>query len=406
MKKLIYILFLLFIAELNAQTLNDYLKIAAENNPGLKAKFKDYEASLEKVSQAGSLPDPVLDFGYFISPIETRNGPQQAKIGVMQMFPWMGTLNAKEQVFANMAKSKYEDFEARKKQLFYNVKKGWYELTSMKQTIDIIEANLQILKSFESLATQKFETGSKKGMVDVLRIQMEIAELENKLLLVKDKIKVKKVMFNNILNQDPQTTIAFPEKNEVLNVMVTKEQLMDSINSSNNELLSMEMKKEAFHSSSLVAKKQGLPMLGLGLNYFMIGESDMVVPNSGKDAFMPMISISIPIYRKKYNAQHNEANLNMESVQFQLENKKNMLENELEMTWVEYDDATRRITLYNQQNQKAKQALEIIVSGYANSGNDFEEILRIQRMMLNYDLQLITAVKDKNVAVAKMESMY
>ena len=102
MKKLIYILLLLFGAEINAQTLNDYLKIAAENNLGLKAKFKDYEASLEKVNQVGSLPDPVLDFGYFISPVETRNGPQQAKIGVMQMFPWMGTLNVKEQVFAQL----------------------------------------------------------------------------------------------------------------------------------------------------------------------------------------------------------------------------------------------------------------------------------------------------------------
>ncbi|MCB0408857.1 MAG: TolC family protein, partial [Flavobacteriales bacterium] len=336
MKKLIYILLLLFGAEINAQTLNDYLKIAAENNLGLKAKFKDYEASLEKVNQVGSLPDPVLDFGYFISPIETRNGPQQAKIGVMQMFPWIGTLNAREQVFANMAKSKYEDFEAQKKQLFYMVKKVWYEMNELKQSITIIDANLAILKSFESLATQKFETGSKKGMVDVLRIQMETAELENKLLLVRDKLNVKKVSFNNVLNREPETEITLPETTEVLSVMESKQQLMDSISVANNELRSMEMKKEAFHSSSVVAKKQGLPMLGVGLNYFMIGSTNLSAPNSGQDAFMPMVSVSIPIFRKKYKAQQNEANLNMESVQFQMENKKNMLENELEMTWVDY----------------------------------------------------------------------
>lgn len=391
---------------IEAQTLDNYLIIAAENNPKLKAKFKAYEASLQKVNQVGSLPDPVLDFGYFISPIETRNGPQQAKIGIMQMFPWMGTLNAREEVAVNMAKSKYEDFESEKKQLFYEVKSVWYELYELKQSIHIIEGNIQILKSFEYLATQKFETGSKKGMVDVLRIQMELAELENQLLLVKDKLGVKKVMFNNLLNQEPTTTINLPEKQEVLSLLESKEQLTDSINASNNELKSMAMKKEAFNASSIVAKKQGLPMLGVGLNYFMVGQSDMVVPNSGKDAFMPMISISIPIYRKKYNAQQNEANLNMESVQFQIENKKNMLANELEMTWVNYDDASRRITLFNNQNLKAKQALEIIVNSYTNSGNDFEEILRIQRMMLGYDLQLIKATKDKNVAVAKIESLY
>lgn len=405
MKKWIYILLILICNQLNAQTLDEYLVIAAENNPGLKAKFKTYEASLEKIDQVGSLPSPVLDFGYFINPIETRNGPQQAKIGLMQMFPWMGTLNAKQQVFANMAKSKYEDFEAEKKQLFFKVKELWYQMHELNQSITIIGENLKILRSFESLATQKFETGSKKGMVDVLRIQMDIAELENKLLLIQDKLELKKVGFNNTLNRAPNHKFNIPNTAETLSLKESKQELEDSISMGNNELKSMEMKKEAFHSSSVVAKKQGLPVLGLGFNYFMVGNTDLPAPNNGKDAFMPMVSISIPIYRKKYKAQFKESKLNMESIQFQLENKKNMLETELEMNWVNYNDASRRIALYNDQNLKAKQTLEIIVSGYANSGNDFEEILRIQRMMLNYDLQLIKATKDKNVAVVKIEAL-
>ena len=147
-------------------------------------------------------------------------------------------------------------------------------------------------------------------------------------------------------------------------------------------------------------------MLGVGLNYFLIGESDMVVPNSGKDAIMPMVSISIPIYRKKYKAQQREAQFKVEGVEFQMQNKKNQLNTALEMNWVKYDDATRRVNLYNEQNKKAKQALQIIVNSYTNSGKDFEEILRIQRVMLSYDLKIMQAIKDQNVAVVKIESMY
>jgi len=407
MKKVFHIIILVLYSVYGySQTLNDYLKIAAENNPALKAKFKDYEASLEKVNQMRSLPNPTLDFGYFISPIETRNGPQQAKIGAMQMFPWLGTLNAQQEVFANMAKSKFEDFEAQKKVIFYQIKSVWYELYEIQQSIRIVEANLKILKSFESLATQKFETGSKSGMVDVLRTQMEIAELENKLLLMKDKYKLKTVVFNNGLNRDITTPILLPEEQQILSIIETKEQINNNISASNNELISMDMKKEAFNASSVVANKQGLPMLGLGFNYFIIGDGGMVSTNSGRDAFMPMVSLTIPIYRKKYNAQKREANFNVENIQSQIENKKNMLENELEMTWVQYDDANRRVELYHQQNLKAKQALEIIVSSYANSGKDFEEILRIQHMMLDYDLQIIQAIQEKNNAVSKIESLY
>lgn len=40
------------------QTLNEYLQIAAENNPEVKASFYDYLAEMEKIPQVGLLPDP------------------------------------------------------------------------------------------------------------------------------------------------------------------------------------------------------------------------------------------------------------------------------------------------------------------------------------------------------------
>ena len=57
--------------------LNNYLRIAAENNSGLKAKFNDYLAALEVAPQVKALPDPQVSFAYFISPVETRVGPKQ-----------------------------------------------------------------------------------------------------------------------------------------------------------------------------------------------------------------------------------------------------------------------------------------------------------------------------------------
>jgi len=98
----------------SAQSLQDYLKRAAENDPGLKASYMEYQAALQRVPQSGSLPDPEISFGYFISPIETRTGSQEARFSVMQMFPWMGTLRAKKDVAAELAKAKYEEFVSKK----------------------------------------------------------------------------------------------------------------------------------------------------------------------------------------------------------------------------------------------------------------------------------------------------
>ena len=114
------IVLLLMVQNLSAQDeLNQYLAVAAENNPGVKAKFNEYLAALEKVPRVGTLPDPQVSFGYFIQPVETRVGPQRAKISASQMFPWFGTLGAKRDIATEMAKSKYETFEAAKSELFY-----------------------------------------------------------------------------------------------------------------------------------------------------------------------------------------------------------------------------------------------------------------------------------------------
>jgi hypothetical protein len=83
-------------AQETKESLDTYLKIAAENNPGLKAKFSDYMAAMEKVPQVGTLPDPQFAFGYFINPVETRLGPQKATLGLKQAFHGLDYLDQKK----------------------------------------------------------------------------------------------------------------------------------------------------------------------------------------------------------------------------------------------------------------------------------------------------------------------
>src|SRR6056297_4252318 len=116
-------------------TLNAFLKEAAENNPGVKAAYHEYYAALEKVPQVSALPDPKLSFGYFISPVETRLGPQQMKFSVSQMFPWFGTLKKKEEAYAEKAKVKYQQFLGVKNKVYKKVKLKWYELYKVKEEI-------------------------------------------------------------------------------------------------------------------------------------------------------------------------------------------------------------------------------------------------------------------------------
>ena len=110
-------------ADSNApRTLAEYLAYAALHNAGLKATFEDWRAALEQIPQAKALPDPKFTYDYFTQQIMTR---QQA--GIMQTFPWFGKIAARTDAAAAAANAAQKRYEARRLQLFSEVKQAFYE---------------------------------------------------------------------------------------------------------------------------------------------------------------------------------------------------------------------------------------------------------------------------------------
>ncbi len=398
-KLIIISIFLALSSSLFAQDiLNQYLETAAKNNPALKAKFNEYNASLEKIPQVGALPDPQLTFGYFIMPVETKNGPQQAKVSFTQMFPWFGTLDSKEDVFITAAKSKYEEFEDAKSNLFFDVRSTYYDLYFIQKGIDITLDNIAILETFKRLALIKIEAG-KASAVDELRVELELNSLENNLALLKDKWFVNSVKFNNLLNVDNSNNIQTPKTLWTNDLPLSKQAIIDSLTMNNHQLKSLDFLKESFLHNEQLSRKQGTPNIILGLDYTAIGNSG-ASPDAGKDALMVKVGITIPLYRKKYSAMINEAVIQQEIIEDKKLNKVNMLETLFEKVYSEYTDANRRIILFEKQNELAKRAIKLLENEYANSGRNFEEILRMDKSVLKYALELEKARADKQASIA------
>ena len=398
-------LFLFFATVVRAQEemLNKYLIEAAQNNPGLKSKFGEYQAALEKVPQVGALPDPQLSFGLFIRPVETKLGPQRARISVSQMFPWFGTLEAKEDVATQMAKSKYEQFEEEKSRLFYDVKSIWYNLYFLQKSIGITQENLTILNTFRKLALIKVESGLASS-VDVLRVEMKLADLGNQLALLKDNYSTVQAAFNNLLNVNTDREVSLPDSLKNIDMGMTREAILDSIRNMNHQVLQMEFMEASYEKQQIVADKMGKPNIMLGFDYMAIGKgSDQMatVSDPGKDAFVfPMVGISIPLYRKKYTAMVKEAALMQKATENGKLNKINILETAYEKADRDYSDADRRIPLYLGQSDKAYQAMNILQTEYETSGKNFEELLRMELQLLKYKLELEKARSDKDAAIA------
>ncbi len=391
------------IAQKGNEYLEDYLVIAAENNNGLKEKFNDYMAAVEKIHQVGALPDPQFAFGYFIQPVETRVGSQKATFGLKQAFPWFGSLSAKKDIASELAKAKYELFENSKSNLFFEVKTAFYNYYFMEKAIQITKDNMEILRIFKNLSLVKIESGN-ASIVDELRVELELNDLENQLALFIDTKNVFRVSFNNLLNRDVFEVINVPEKLSHNELPFDKVTMLDSIYNFNHEIKSMDHKLNAFLNRETAAKKEGLPKFNIGLNYIVVGKNpSSTASDNGDDAFLfPSIGVSIPIYRKKYKAMIKEAQYMQESETAKKENKKNTLSTVFENTYKDFNDGDRRIKLNKKQSDIAKKVLDVLITSYSTNSKDFEEVLRIERQLLTYKLAYQKALTDKNAAIAFM----
>ena len=400
MKNVFTIILVLISMGLYSQTLEEYFKLAAENNPGLLSQYKEFEAVLQKVPQVSTLPDPSLSFGYFVSPVETRVGPQKARFSLTQMFPWFGTLKAQGDAAALMAEAKYQSFLDAKNKLYYEVSAAYFPLYELQEWMKIEERNIEILESYKTISNSKFKNGV-GTLVDVLRVDIFLKESQTNLEILKKKERPLLTTFNKLLNRGEFEPVSISETLEI--DMLSFDNGKDSLLVDHPLLNSLELKVKAVEASERAAIKQGFPKIGLGLDYVMVDKrTDMVVPDNGKDVLMPMVTLSLPIFRKKYKAAVKEAQLMQESYSLQKTEMTNSLLSNYEMAFFDIEQQTELVSLFDEQITESEQALNLLFTSYGNSGKDFEEVLRMQQQLLKYDKLKITALKQYKISLAKL----
>jgi outer membrane protein TolC len=445
-------------------SLHKYLEITAKNNPTVQQKFIEYQAAVQRIPQVGTLPDPELSAGVFLKPMELVGGNQVADLRLMQMFPWFGVLrNAKDEM-SLMANAKFEVFRDAKLQVFYDVQRTWYELFKIRKDILISEKNIEILKVIERLAIVRFKaspsgnsgsasagsgisTGSSQtnsaggssgmqgmsgnkgtaasvqasspmqtssmgasssnsGLADLYQIQIETGELQNNIAFLKNQEQTVIVLFNSYLNRPPVSPVFTGEVLVADSLGLSLIAVSDSINSKNPMLSMLEFEKQSYSARKKMVSGMGYPMVGLGMNYSFISKNEMSTSSmNGNDMIMPMVSITLPIYRKKYAAMQKEAELLALAASRNYQATANTLQTEYYQAVQSYQDAKRRVKLYENQYNLASKSLDLILKSFSASASGLTDVLRVRQQTLYYELKQVEAVADLNTAVAWLKRL-
>lgn len=386
-----------------SQNLNDYLQIAAENNPDVQSAYYKYQASLQEVPIVGALDDPEFGFGYFVKPVETRVGAQEARVSLSQMIPWFGTLSQRRTVAATEARVSFEEFQEQRNRVFFSVQERWYEIYFMEQSIDILKQNIQILETFERTALQNYETATGR-QVDVLRVQIELEELRNQLSVQMDELEVLKTDFNNLLNRNPSLEVVSTDQIDHVAVIPETDDLYDKILARNPSLQQLEYKSRAREDEITLARKTNRPSFYLGVDYTFVSERPVVIDDNGNDAFMLRGTVKLPIFKKRNRARVEQAQQLEKAANFAKQEQENRLRTSLETALKDLRNADRNLTLAGDvQIRYTEQAVEMLLSEYASEGAEFEEVLRMQQRLLDYLLLREQSLSNMKIASAYLD---
>lgn len=385
-----------------------YLQQALENNPGLKAQYLEWEATRKQVDLAGSLPDPVLSAGFFISPMERFMGNQWFDVGLMQMFPWFGTLERQRNVAEKIAESRYHQFREERNTLFMEMTRLWLEMTRKQQEQEIIQKYRKLLESREDLIYSRYQGGMQTpGLaLDLHRMEIQLAELQNREEKLESDLRALGESFNLLIGRDMNAAVEVPsDLQEHHYEPEPGSEVRIREFAGNPQLKYREEMTQAARVRQDLSRLQTRPMLGVGLQYSWLAPGKAPGQMDGGHMFMPMVSVSLPVFGNKNQASHEQAGLLYESAQRRYDEELIRLQVQYSNLMNDMDNLMRDKEFYNRQMEITRRTWDLVINAYASGDEGFDELLRIQDQLLLLEWRLVENQVDYYMTLAELDRL-
>lgn len=378
-------------------TLDDYLRYAELNNAELKASFQGWKIAAEQIPQAKTLPDPKLTYG-----VETRRSPSGQTFGIMQTFPWFGTIKARTDVASAEEKAALKRYEAQRLKLFSEVKQAFFEYSYLARQVETARQNLELSRHFEEVTRTRYAI-SQTTHPDHIRAQIEAANAEYEVQRLESLQEPLVAKLNSILNRPAKTALPWPGKQEFKESKVSIVEITDILLEENLELGAMRMDIEAARGQVELAKKKFYPEIDVGLDVLTQSEATM---GPGEQPLFVKLGINLPIWTGSYSAQERQAMAKMEQTYLQRTQLQNNLLSQAQKAFYEVEDSVRRVRLYKDTLiPRSREMLAAYEASYRSGGADFLSLIDAQKTLINAQLAYEKAVTENAQKVAELEAI-
>ncbi len=385
--------------------------LALEDNPGLAAMQLRYEALLEVPSQAGTLPDPVVNLNAMNFPTDSFDRSQepmtQLQVGLTQMFPFPGKLGLQEEAASFDAMAAGYSVDEMRVQLAKNVKTTWWQIYYLDRARDTLQKNENLMRQFISVARTKYETG--KGLQqDILLAQLELSRLMDQGIQLAALRRHQVIQINTLMNRPASDGVSLAESVSLeMPGLPGESELYNVAESQRPTLKVQETNVEAARSRLALAEMDQYPDFMVGVTYGeRSGDNPPFMGGSRADLLSVMVGIEIPLYSgSKQSRAISQRTRELARSRYAMLDEKNTVRAAISAALTDYQRSQDQFELLGSGIiPQAQQTVQSMLAAYQVSEVDFLNLLRSQMTLFSYELQYWQALSEARQALARVEA--
>ena len=366
------------------QPVDVYIRYALSQNPDIEAARKRVDAAAYRVPQAASLRDPMFGVTAFPEPIQTAAGQQEVALTASQQLTWFGKLGtqaAAAEADTNVARAHLAAVEL---EVVEQVKRAYYELYFIQTAIRITEDNRKLLLDFVRIADIKYRTG-KASQQDVLRAQVEVSNLDNQLIRLRQQIDSAQAKLARLLHVSPETPVRALEQPPQEQIPQDLERLYQQAISGQPELHAQLAAVQRDRRNVDLARLEYFPDLTAGVTWIGTSAAGLSPVANGEDPLLLGFSVNVPIYRKRLEAGVREAESRVVASTRQYDSLRDRTAESVKDLYAQATSQYDLVKLFRDDIiPKAQQTLEVSQAAYEVGDVDFLQLIDNWEKLLRF----------------------
>ncbi len=402
-------------AEVELLNLEKSIEIALANNYGLRAASKNVISAKEGVCEAKTAFYPTLRLE---SKYIRLNEPptidfmgQSIAMGDEVIYDAKGTLqqllftggkisSAYKLAIHNHEAAKLEFIKV-KNELILAVKSAYFGILKAQKFYKVATESVNQVDAHLKMAQNYYNVGM-VAKIDVLKADVQLANVKQNLVHAENGVKLAKASFNNLLGREQNTPVEVVDILEFTPLELELDKCINTAHLQRPELKQIDVNLKALEQRIKIAKSQYYPSIS------MIGNYDYQKGHKPKIEWEKTWSVGVMVNLELWNwgatgARVNQAKANLEALEEQKLLLKNRISLEVREAYLNLQEAEKNIGVAKKSIGQAEENFRITKEMYKEGAATSTDVLDAQTLLTQAKTNYYQALYDYNLALARLE---